>query len=256
MKKILLSAFVLTICLGSMAQKDPKAPVKTPVKLTAPATTGGPVFNSLLDSFSYMAGFNVATNMGQQGINEINTALMKKGVDDYLAKKQPALDPVLGNQALQTFIGLCTAKKNAEEKKIIDAEKAAGVAFLETNKKRKEVITLPDGLQYEIIKDGDAAAHKPTGVDTVVVNYIGYFIDGREFNNSYKGGKPAIFVVTNVIKAWAEILQLMRVGSHWKIYVPTELAYADNPPPGSGISPGAVLVFDILLEGIKPVVVQ
>jgi FKBP-type peptidyl-prolyl cis-trans isomerase FklB len=263
MKKIILSVFVLTICLGSMAQKDPK--VKATVTTTAsPAktipvtvkTAGGPVFKNLLDSFSYMAGYNVATNMNQQGITELNTALMKKGIDDYLARKNSALDPAVGNKALQTFIGLCTEKKNAADKAKADADKAAGVAFLANNKKRKEVTTLADGLQYEIIKQGDSVAHKPTLIDTVVVNYIGSFIDGREFNNSYKSGQPAVFAVGKVIKGWSEVLQLMPVGSHWKVYLPTELAYDNDPPPGSGIAPGAVLVFDILLEGIKPVNVK
>ena len=262
MKKIILSAFVLSICLDSIAQTNPKQvtvkTVATPMKIVAAPVKASapPAFKNLVDSFSYMAGYNVATNMNQQGITEMNTALLKKGIDDYLNKAKPALDLALGNEALQRFIGLTTEKKNAADKKIVDAEKAAGLAFLATNKKRKEVVTLPDGLQYEVIKQGDSIAHKPNATDTVVVNYIGSFIDGREFNNSYKGGKPAIFVVNGVIKAWSEILQLMPVGSHWKIYVPTELAYGDNPPPGSGIAPGAALVFDILLEGIKPVVTK
>ena len=86
------------------------------------------------------------------------------------------------------------------------------------------------------------------------MNYIGTLIDGKEFDNSYKRGAPAVFAVDRVIKGWTEILQLMPVGSHWKVYIPTELAYGDNPPPGSNINPGAPLIFDILLEGIKPAI--
>ena len=254
MKKILLSVFVLSICLGSTAQKSkPKTKVTVKTLVAAP-----PSFKNLLDSFSYMAGYNVATNMAQQGINEINAAMMKKGIEDFLNKTKPALDLTVGNKALQTFIGIATEKKNAEDKRKADVDKAAGVAFLENNKKRQGVITLPSGLQYEIIKRADSVAHKPVFGDTVVVNYIGSFIDGREFNNSYKAGNPIIFPLgpTGMIKAWIEILPMMPVGSHWKIYVPTELAYADNPPPGSGIAPGAPLVFDVLLEGIKPPIKQ
>ena len=244
MKKILLSAFVSAIAFASMAQKNPKPPVKmvaaTPIK-------------SLLDSFSYMAGYNVATNMLGQGITEVNAALLKKGIEDYFAKRTPLLVPESGNKSLQRQLDIFAKNKAAIDKNKADADKAKCMAFLDANKKRKEVITLPDGLQYEIIKQGDSAAHKPTAQDTVVVNYVGTQIDGKEFDNSYKRGQPAIFAVGQVIKGWTEILQLMPVGSHWKVYIPSELAYADNPPPGSGIAPGATLIFDILLEGIKPV---
>ena len=257
MKKILLSAFVLTICLGAIAQKTPIKTKGPAVKATV-TTTAAISFKSLMDSFSYMAGFNVATNMSQQGIGEINTALMKKGIDDYLAKKQPALDPAAGNKALQAYIGICTEKKNAQDKIKADAEKAKGVAFLETNKKRKEVITLANGLQYEVIKHADSVAHKPVFGDTVVVNYVGSLMDGTEFQSSFKAGQPIVFALaaTGMIKGWIEILQIMPVGSHWKIYLPTELAYGDSPPQGSGIPPGVPLVFDILLEGIKPPIKQ
>lgn len=246
MKKLLLCTLVLTTVLSVSAQKDTKAPVKAPVTVAA-----API-KSLLDSFSYMAGFNVATNMKQQGIDNLNTALFKKGLEDCLKSLACQLTPETGNKSLQRQLDIFSAAKAAIDKKKADADKAVGIAFLETNKKRKEVITLPDGLQYEIVKQGDSAAHKPTAVDTVVVNYIGTQINGVEFDNSYKRGQPAIFELGRVIKGWGEVLQLMPVGSHWKVYIPTELAYADNPPPGSGIAPGAPLIFDILLEGIKP----
>ena len=132
------------------------------------------------------------------------------------------------------------------------AEKAKGTAFLDANKKRKEVITLPDGLQYEIIKSGDANGVHPKMVDTVEVNYIGTLIDGKEFDNSFKKGQPYATALTSVIKGWTEILQLMKPGDHWKVYIPNELAYGDNPPPGAPIAPGDALVFEIMLEGIKP----
>ena len=258
MKKIILSVFMFTLGLASMAQKTPvktKVAVKPTAIITTTASPAGPVFKSLLDSFSYMAGFNVATNMNQQGITEINTTLMKKGIDDYLAKRNPALNPTDGNKALQRFIGIAAEKKNAEDKVKADALKAAGVTFLENNKKRKEVITLPSGLQYEIIKKADSVAHKPVFTDTVVVNYVGSLMDGTEFQSSFKMGQPIIFPLgpTGMIKGWIEILQLMPVGSHWKVYIPTELGYGENPPQGSGIPPNVPLIFDILLEGIKPV---
>jgi FKBP-type peptidyl-prolyl cis-trans isomerase FklB len=244
MKKVLLCMLVLTTVLSVTAQKTPT---------TAPVKVAAPIIKSLLDSFSYMAGYNVANNMKQQGITDVNATLFKKGFEDYFKNEKPLLTPEIGNQSLQRQLDVFNKAKAAADKIKADAENAKGVAFLEANKKRKEVITLPDGLQYEIIKQGDSITHKPTVVDTVVVNYIGALIDGKEFDNSYKRGQPAVFAVGRVIKGWTEILQLMPVGAHWKVYIPTELAYGDNPPPGSGISPGVPLIFDILLEGIKPV---
>lgn len=241
MKKVLLCTMALTAMLGAMAQTG-KVPAKTPA----------PAIKTLIDSFSYAAGYNVASNMKEQGITEVNAELMKKGIDDYFKKKTPALAPEIGNGSLQRQLDIFAKAKAAAEKLKTDSVLAAGVAFLENNKKKPGIIILPDGLQYEILKRGDSAAHRPTAEDTVIVNYIGTLMDGKEFQSSYTAGKPAIFRVSEVIKAWNEILQMMPVGSLWKVYIPTELGYADNPPPGSGIPKGAPLIFQISLEGIKP----
>ena len=235
MKKVLFFTLSVTVFLGAAAQKIAKAPVKGPE----------PVIKNLLDSFSYMAGLNVASNMKEQGITEINLDLMKKGMDDFLKTKTPLIPVESGNGSLQRQLNIFAKKKAL-------LNKAACDAFLENNKKRKGVISLPDGLQYEIIKSPDSATNKPTLADTVVVNYIGTQINGVEFDNSYKRGVPAIFSLGRVIRGWVEILQMMPVGSHWKVYIPSELAYGDDPPPGSNILPGATLIFDLLLEGIKP----
>jgi FKBP-type peptidyl-prolyl cis-trans isomerase FklB len=187
--------------------------------------------------------------MKNQGITEINLDLMRRGMEDWYNNKPSQINVEQGNQSLQKQLNIFSAKK-AEE------AKAKCLTFLEANKKRKEVTTLPDGLQYEVIKAADSITKKPTAADTVVVNYIGTLMDGKEFDNSYKRGQPAVFPVGGVIKGWTEVLQLMSVGAHWKVYIPSELAYGDNPPPGSGIAPGAMLIFDILLEGIKPAAKQ
>jgi FKBP-type peptidyl-prolyl cis-trans isomerase len=132
------------------------------------------------------------------------------------------------------------------------AEIAKGVAFLDANKKRKEVTTLPDGLQYEVLKASGNPTVKPKLTDTVVVNYVGTLVDGHEFESSYKRGEPATFQITGVIKGWTEILQLMSPGDKWKVYIPTELAYYLNPRDPNVIPPGAALIFEIALEAIKP----
>lgn len=235
MQKVFIFLLALTIGVSASAQK-----VKTTVKISKP-----PIMKNLLDSFSYVAGFNVAVNMKEQGITRFNTVLMQKGMEEIFKGGNPAFSHEVSNSVIQRQMDVFTKARMKEAQ-----EKAA--LFFENNKKRKEIIALPNGLQYEVIKKNDSATNKPTAADTVIVNYIGTLLNDKEFDNSYKRGKPAVFTVQGVIRGWTEILQLMQVGDHWKVYIPTELAYGDNPPPGSGIEPGAPLVFEIILEGIKP----
>lgn len=237
MKKIITGLCVLMICINAVAQ----VPSKT---VARPASVKG-VFKNLLDSFSYAAGYNIANNMKAQKISKLNIAMMMKAIDDVYKGKQPLLSNEQINYCIQKQIDLFNTT-NAK------AEIARGVAFLSDNKKRKEVITLPSGLQYEILKKADSSTIKPTITDSVVVNYIGTLIDGKEFDNSYRRGAPATFLVTQVIRGWVEILQLMSVGDKWKIYVPTELGYNLNPRDPNLIPPGAALIFEITLEDIKP----
>ena len=123
----------------------------------------------------------------------------------------------------------------------------AGEAFLTANKSKEGVKTLPDGLQYKILKEGSGP--KPTANDTVTVNYRGTLIDGKEFDSSYKRGQPASFPVNGVIKGWTEALQLMPVGSKWQLFIPPDLAYGNNPPDPS-IGAGDTLVFEVELISI------
>lgn len=254
MKKVVVigTCFLTTFFAANAQSGKPTTTVKpTPVKTIAvkPPVV---VLKTLLDSFSYMAGYNVATNMKEQGITDLNTAIMQKGIDDYFKSRPPLMTPEVGNKSLQRQLDIFAKTKADAEKKVADVERAKCTEFLNNNKKRAGVITLPDGLQYEILKAGDAAANKPKSTDTVVVNYIGTLINGTEFDNSIKRGQAAVFPADRVIKGWTEILQLMSVGAHWKVYIPAELAYGDNPPPGSPIAAGAALIFEITLEGIKP----
>ena len=127
------------------------------------------------------------------------------------------------------------------------ANRKEGDAFLSANKAKEGVTTLPDGLQYKVLKEGSGA--KPTPSDTVTVNYRGTLVNGKEFDSSYKRGQPATFPVGGVIKGWTEALQLMPVGSKWELYIPPDLAYGDNPPDPS-IGPGDTLIFEVELLSI------
>jgi len=204
------------------------------------------VMKNLLDSFSYAAGVNVATNMKAQGITSLNAAAMQKGIDDVFKNNKQLLTPEVNNSCMQRQLDIFSAAKDA-------VAIAKGNEYLANNKKRKGVISLPDGLQYEIIKSGDVTGTQPKLVDTVEVNYLVGTIDGTEVENSFKSGQPAAFPLGGVIKGWVEILQMMRPGDHWKVVVPSELAYgaAGN---GSAIPPNSVLVFEIRLEKVRPAV--
>ncbi|MGC4099919.1 FKBP-type peptidyl-prolyl cis-trans isomerase [Ferruginibacter sp.] len=241
MKKVLVCMLATAAVYSVTAQTKPKTPAKPAAK---PVVAKG-TFKNLVDSFSYAAGYTVANNMKQQHISKVNTAMMQRAMDDVLKGKQPLLTNDQMAACMQKQMDVFSKEASA-------AEIAKGVAFLDLNKKRKEVVTLPDGLQYEVITKAPDASIKPRLIDTVVVNYTGSLVDGTEFNNSYKMGQPATFVVSGVIKGWMEILQLMSVGDKWKVYVPTELAYYLSPRDPNVIPPGAALVFEISLEAIKP----
>lgn len=130
----------------------------------------------------------------------------------------------------------------------VDKTKAEGEAFLNHNKKNKDVVTLPDGLQYKIIKQGKGP--KPTETDVVSVNYAGTFINGKEFDSSYKRNEPASFPVGGVIPGWTEALKLMPVGSTWMLYIPSNLAYGEQGSPPI-VPANATLIFKVELLEIK-----
>ena len=165
-------------------------------------------------------------------------------MEDVFKKRPASLTEQQANMCIQQKLQANATKKST-------GEKVKAAAFLEANKKRVGVITLPSGLQYEIIKKGDASSATPKLTDTVVANYAGTLIDGKEFDNSYKRGEPLTIAVGGVIKGWTEILQLMHIGDKFKVFIPSELAYGERGA-GADIPGGAALIFDMELLGIKP----
>ncbi len=236
--KRLTGIFVL-LCLFhiSHAQVSPKKTIKPPVVK--------PAFKNLMDSFSYAIGYNIATNLKGQGVAKLNLDIVRRAMEESYNKKPSVLTTDLMNAAMQKQMDVFAADNAAPEIK-------KGREFLNNNRTRKEVITLASGLQYEVLEKSDTGTVHPKETDTVVVNYIGSLIGGKEFDNSYTYGKPATFTVNRVIKGWTEALQRMVVGDKWKIYIPTELAYNLNPRDPKTIPPGAMLIFEIKLEAIKP----
>lgn len=254
MKQLFISGAIILFSATVVVAQTTKPKAKPTAKPVTKAVSAL-VMKNLNDSFSYAAGINIAHNMKEQGIENVNGDLMARAINDVFMNKTQALSDEKANACLQTQLAVYNEKKQAASSMKSAAEAAKGKAYLDANKTREGVVTLPDGLQYEIIKAGDPAGIKPTAQDTVVVNYVGKLIDGFEFDSSTKNGGPVTFPVGGVIKGWTEILQMMTKGSHWKVHIPSELAYGERGA-GADIAPGAVLVFDIMLEDIKPAAVK
>ena len=194
-----------------------------------------------IDSLSYSIGVQVAEYYKQtQNVEKVNADYVKKAFNDVYNDKPLTISEEEANMFIQQKLQEYMAQK-------VKAQKDSGSAFLEENKKRSGVVTLPDGLQYEILTKGTGPM--PTAQDTVKANYIGTLLDGKEFDNSYKRGQPLVIPVSGVIKGWTEALQLMPVGSKWKLYIPSDLAYGDRGA-GGVIPGGATLIFTIELLDI------
>lgn len=236
---------VVAVAYGADAQtkKIVAKPVARPVAKTI---TTVPLLKNGVDSFSYAVGLNIAESMKLQGVRKINGALMQKAIDDVLNNRKLILTEEQANMTLQQKLQEFAQKKSS-------VEKSKGEIFLASNKKRNGVISLPNGLQYEIITPGEANGARPTAVDTVVVHYVGMLTDGTKFDASLDRGEPATFAVGGVIRGWTEILQLMTKGAKWKVAIPSDLAYGDRGA-GASIPPGAALVFEINLLDIKPAI--
>ena len=233
MKKILI------ICIASVSVAQAQVKKTTTTKSSSTTKASAPVFKNSVDSFSYAIGLEGASYYKSQGITNVNSALIKKAFDDVYGKKTLLLTPEQSTMTIQTKLMEYMKSKNS-------AAKEEGKKFLADNKKRAGVVELPNGLQYEIIKQG--TGEKPKATDTIKAHYAGTLINGQEFDNSYKRGQPIVIPVGGVIQGWVQALQMMPVGSKWKLYIPSELGYGERGA-GGAIPGGATLIFEIeLLE--------
>ena len=200
------------------------------------------MFKTELEKVCYGFGVNIAQNMKQQGMNEMNAEALAQGIKDFLEEKELAIPMENIQSLLQDYFQKLQEKQFAENIE-------EGKNFLEENAKREEVKVLPSGLQYEIVTEGKG--NLPKESDSVTTHYHGTFIDGKVFDSSVNRGEPSSFPVNGVIPGWVEALQLMPVGSKWKLFVPSDLAYGANPHPGGPIEPYKTLLFDIELISIN-----
>lgn len=199
------------------------------------------------DSVSYALGVLIGESNKQQmkaapGVDQLNKEILIAAFEKAFMGDSVQIKPEAANASVQKFF--------AEISKVeSDKELKAGEDFLAANKNKAGVVTLPSGLQYEIIKAGTGA--KPTAEDQVKCHYHGTTIDGKVFDSSVDRGEPAVFPVNRVIPGWTEALQLMPIGSKWKLYIPAALAYGEQSP-SQEIKPNSTLIFEVeLLEVVK-----
>lgn len=193
-----------------------------------------------MDKISYALGLSIANNFLASGIKEVNIEDFSKGLGDILANKTPDMTYDEAKNIINEYF-----TKLQEEK--LEINKKAGEEFLKINKEKSGVVTLPSGLQYEVLTKGEGSA--PKSSDQVKVHYTGTLIDGTVFDSSVQRGEPAVFGVTQVIPGWVEALQLMPVGSKWKLAIPSELAYG-AAGAGQSIEPNSTLIFEVELLDI------
>ncbi len=238
------------------ATSAPAAPAKTQMPAAkkpatgtaATAKTAAPLtLKTQKEKFSYAIGMKMGANFKKQSV-PVDANILARGVKDALAGTKTLLTDEEAQAAIMEVQKEMQGKMQEKNKEAADVNKKTGEAFLAANKGKEGVVALPSGLQYKIEKAGTGP--KPTATDSVVCNYRGTLIDGKEFDSSYKRGQPATFPVTGVIKGWTEALQLMPVGSKWQLFIPSDLAYGERGA-GADIGPGATLVFEVELMSIE-----
>jgi FKBP-type peptidyl-prolyl cis-trans isomerase FklB len=219
------------------AAKRPSTAAKTATPLT---------LKTQKEKFSYALGMKMGENLHKQSV-PVDPAILARGLKDAIAGAKPLLTDEQAQAVIMEVQNDMRKKQQEKMQQAGAANKKDGDTFLAANKGKEGVVTLPSGLQYKILKAGTGP--KPTPSDTVSCNYRGTFINGTEFDSSYKGGQPVSFPVTGVIKGWTEALQLMPVGSKWQLFIPSDLAYGDAGRPG--IEPSSTLIFEVELLSIE-----
>ena len=227
----------------------------TTAQAQAPTPKGEPELKTMEQKVAYSIGLNFAKNLKSSGV-DFDPEVLARGIRDGMADKSLLTDAQMA-EVMQQFKQQMMAKQQEMMAKQqggagggAEAEKnlKAGQAFLAENKTKPGVTTLPSGVQYKVLKQGTGKS--PTLADNVVAHYKGTLIDGSPFDSSYDRGEPAEFPVTGVIQGWTEILQKMKVGDKFQVFIPSNMAY--GPRGQRQIGPNSTLVFEIELLGVKP----
>ncbi|MCB0275218.1 MAG: FKBP-type peptidyl-prolyl cis-trans isomerase [Calditrichaeota bacterium] len=202
-------------------------------------TGGSATLSSKVDSMSY--GYGIQIGQSIQGADElVNINALISGIRDGIDKSDNKMDD-------EQCISMAGKLMQEMQKQKMEASKAEGDAFLAENAKKDGVTVLPSGLQYKVIQEG--TGKQPAATDEVTVHYRGTFVDGKEFDSSFKRNQPATFPLNRVIPGWTEGLQLMKEGAKYEFYIPGNLAY--GPRGRQGIPPNATLIFEVELISVN-----
>ena len=244
MKPYLLLFLAITSTTYGIAQTKPAAaPVSKPkTAASPPASKPKPVISTpqlatQLDSVSYAFGASIANDLKNRGINNLNYALVSKAMSDVFAGGNVVFSP---EKCQEVIYGVL----NVLEKKKFEGSITEAAKFLSENKQKPGIITLPSGLQFEILSAGTGA--KPIVTDEVTVHYKGTLTNGQQFDSSYDRGEPTSFALNQVIPGWTEGLQQMNVGSKYRFFIPYSLAYGERGA-GKDIPPYSNLIFEVEL---------
>ncbi|MGC8824260.1 MAG: FKBP-type peptidyl-prolyl cis-trans isomerase [Bacteroidales bacterium] len=223
-KKLFIFALLATTLLASCNKKSSSVKLKNDI-----------------DSLSYCIGISIGKSLKEAELPSFNADVFRKAVEDVLAKRETQIKPESANMYIEKYftkLQMELGMKNLKE----------GQEFLKQNKEKKGVVTTASGLQYEVLKEGTGP--HPTINDMVTIHYKGSLIDGTVFDSSYERGQPATFAVGGVLPGFTEALQLMTVGSKYRVWIPAELGYGAAGNPRGKIKPNSVLVFEIELLSI------
>ena len=201
-----------------------------------------------IEKLSYSLGVNIGLSLKPQGVDKVDAELLAGAINDVVSGADLKLDQEEIKEILQSHFSKLQAKMDAERAKLTEKAIKDGKDFLVANGKKEGVITLKSGLQYQILKEGEG--EKPTFESKVTTHYHGTTIDGNVFDSSVQRNEPATFPVNGVIAGWTEALQLMPVGSKWKLFVPSTLAYGERGA-GDKIGPHTTLIFEVELLSIN-----
>lgn len=197
-----------------------------------------------MDKVSYALGLGIGRQLSQMGADNLDIDDFAKAIKDILAGKKPEIDDAEAQTLVKDFFEKQEAKQRAAAAEKFKETKEKGEAYLAENAKKEGVVTLPSGLQYQVIKEGNG--RRPKATDKVKCHYEGMLVDGTLFDSSMQRGEPATFPLNGVIKGWTEGLQLMQEGAKYRFFIPYHLGYGENGA-GASIPPFAALVFDVEL---------
>ena len=201
-----------------------------------------------MDKLSYALGLGIGRQLSQMGAADLNIDDFAQAVKDMIDGKEPQVATAEAQQIVEDFFRKQEEKQRAEAAEKYKGAKSEGEKYLSENAKKEGVVTLPSGLQYKVLKEGNGKSPKAT--DKVVCHYEGMLVDGTMFDSSIQRGEPATFPLNGVIAGWTEGLQLMKEGAKYRFFIPYQLGYGERGA-GASIPPFAALVFDVELIEVK-----